>query len=354
MKIGVMDIGTRATRLLLGDTDSLHENGFQFTDYHNDGTLTEAGRGIVPVDDGEFEMRIERLESTVRFMQRLVDKCDRYGVEQENRIAVGTEVFRRVRNWESVIDVIEHTTGVRIQVLDPFEEAETTFWACTQSCLQYITPEQPYMVIEQGGGSTQVTIAQVDEDGAPTKHAQISIPELGTVLLRERFLEHSAVGPGGGARYVRTVRDEIEGLAREKIDLAVEEHLSPSASARPKRAFALGSVITNFHRGSNRQVHCKPVRRDELTNDPVSMRLLDAYSRYTVKALLTDAENGQIPEDRKEIERKLERLYGAPCYAALLDAFDLGSLRICGTGLRYGVLFRKAYKQWRNIRLFQG
>jgi hypothetical protein len=48
----------------------------------------------------------------------------------------------------------------------------------------------------------------------------------------------------------------------------------------------------------------------------------------------------------------LEKLYGLPCYMAVLDYFGLDFLRVCGTGLRYGVFFRIAFDEWKNIREF--
>ena len=60
MKTAVIDIGTRASRLIVGDTTDIIENRFSFDFFQNEGQLTEAGKGIVPQGDG-YELQLQHL-----------------------------------------------------------------------------------------------------------------------------------------------------------------------------------------------------------------------------------------------------------------------------------------------------
>lgn len=342
MKYGVIDIGTRATRLLMGDTDDLVANGFQFSDYRNLGTLTEAGRGLRPVDGGQWEMRTADLDRTIRYLTHLVRTCLNEGIPGDRIVAVGTEVFRRIRNQEEVVDLIERSCGLRVQVLAAEEEAECTFWAAMVSCREYVEPGQPFAVIEQGGGSTQITVAELDDLARPTRHGQVSIPELGTVLLRRRFLDLQA------NRSVGDASEAILAFAHERIEATLTGEFP--REKMPAAAFALGKVITDYCQGSNWQVHGRMVTRRELEESLDPGGIMGRYQEQTINQLLEAAENGAIRESVGDIEKALERFYGLPCYAAILDCFELTNLRVCGAGLRYGVFFRLARGEWDDVR----
>jgi exopolyphosphatase/pppGpp-phosphohydrolase len=344
MKLGVIDIGTRATRLLTGDTDDLNEYGFRFQDYFNRGTLTEAGRGIYKENGGNFLYKIEYLKNTVNYINYLLELCKDQNIKRDNIYAVGTEVFRRVLNWKEVVSIINGACGIDLKVLDPKEEAESTFWAAIISCREYYDTDEPILVVEQGGGSMQLTVASVNSVGEPTRYGQISIPELGTLLLGEKFLYHQS-----SSRRVGTVNRDVHQLARDKVNETLKSTFSLSKKHLPLKAFALGSAITNFYNGSNKSIHGKEIIIDQLIADPLENSVLENYKTYQVNSLLKDAENGQITESQKDIKKILEKSYGLPCYAAVMEHFNLKVLRICGTGLRYGIYFRILESGWEKI-----
>ena len=350
MKIGIIDIGARATRLLIGDTDDLNEFGFRFSDCRNWGKLTEAGQGIYKENNNTCFYRIEYLEKTVEYLNFLINnKCRKHNVAIENIYAVGTEIFRRISNWKDVVSIIKNTCGVDLKVLDPKEEAECTFWAAIISCREFFDIDEPILVLEQGGGSMQLTVASVNAYGKPQRYGQASIAELGTLLLREQFLLHRTA-----KKRVSTVNRDVHQFAKDKVGNILSTEFSLLNNQVPLKVFALGSVITNLFKLSNPKIHGKTVNLTHLQTDPVENTILEKYKTYQVSSLLKDSENGQIQESLKDINIILERSYGLPCYAAVMEYFNLENLRICGTGLRYGVYFRVTANEWLDIREYQG
>ena len=357
MKVGVIDIGTRATRLLIGDTDALRANGFRFSDHRNWGELTDGGLGITTRDDGTRYLRVKDLEKTILAARRYLGECAKRGVSPENIHIVGTELFRRVDNWREIVSVLRGTLQQeRIIVLDPLEEAECTFWAAVTSCAAFYKPNEPFIIVEQGGGSIQINLATVDEERRPTRHKQASIPRLGTILLRQEFLGHEA-----GERLVGTVHRQVGEYALAVVEEELKA-IPTEGLPRPVQMFALGAVITDFAEKkmkengkhfSSKDIHGKELNRELLEVYPkiIYDELLgQRYANVRVSSLLKDAQNGTFKLSLGEFERVLQFLYGLPCYVSVMRLFGIDGLRICGTGMRYGVFFRIAHDQWHNIR----
>ncbi len=353
MNIGVIDIGTRATRLLVSDLDVIRGEPFSFDHYQNFCELTEAGVGIMPIaDTDKSEYRYSDFTRTFRAIDKFRGECERRGVQHENIHVVGTEVFRRVENRADLIGMIRQATGLRIKVLHPDEEAETTFWAAQVSCRSYYRAGQPFLVLEQGGGSLQVALASLQQDGSVTQHGRISIPELGTVLLRRRFTEQ--LEDEATRRRVGTLHREVREFAAGRIHEALVSLDQPPADLPVGVAFGLGKAATDHYKGSNRKVHGKLITLAQMSADAIGGNVVREYANYEIRSLRKDIEDGHLPIGIVELERLLERLYGLPCYAAVLESFGLRELQVCGTGLRYGVAFRVAADQWKDVREYTG
>lgn len=349
MKIAIIDIGTRASRLIIGDTDDLDEYGFRFQDFYNDGGLSEAGRGIYEDEVDGTQYKMEYFEKTFHFIEKFLRICEKKNVLPENIYAVGTEVFRRVNNRNDILSLIQKAFGFPFKVLDPQDEAECTFWGAVITCRHFFKINEPILVFEQGGGSVQLTAGLINPLGRIEKFAQTSIPNLGTLFLRENFMKEQE-----GYRYVKTVSKDVYDYAQLELENTLSKEFNLLPEQMPSKVFALGSVITNLFNLGGRKIHGKNVPLSRLSGDLIKGTILERYENYAVKSLIKDAKNGQFEEDKSSIERKLERMYGLSCYAAVLEYFNLDRLQICGAGLRYGVFFKVANNEWHNIKEFKG
>ena len=350
MKIGVFDFGTRASRLLIGDVEKFKENGFNFDFFRNFGQLTELGNGLVEQEEGGYICKIKNLDKTIRFIEHHLKIAEEAGVKKENIITVGTEVFRKPSNWQQVIDTVKNATGVKIQILSPIEEARTSFYAVALSFAEENIGMGPFLVVEQGGGSIQITIAETNFDGTITTLGQTSISELGTLLLRKRFIDFS-----NERCLFRTVQSDVYNFAHQTIEKIMIDKFPHLKDKLPKRAYGLGRGITEMKKGyTNRKVHGIAVTTNRLLA-PIKNKFMENYQNYTVKSLIKDAKDFAIPgESIKSVQSKLEEFYSRPCYGAVLNYFGLEDIKICGTGLRYGVFFRKAHDEWHDIEEFKG
>ena len=346
--VAVIDLGTKATRLIIGDIQTLQmTNAFSFDDYKNCGQITNAGRGLYTEEDGQVNFRMSALQHTINVLRDFKMTCREKGVLLKNIIAVGTEVFRKPTNRHELAKAIRSIIPSFL-VLDPSEEARTTFWAAMVSCKRYYEFGEPFILIEQGGGSTQITIAEMTSAHVPEVILQESIPDLGTVLLHKKFMENER-----DSRMIGSIKNEAYDYAKQKLHDAFGRYNAKNFR-NPRKAIGVGTVITNFYVGKNKDVHGKTVYRDQF--DQV-IPFLEPFmrGRWTVAETINNIRKGLTPTadaTMENFEKKIEMLYGLQCYAATIDYFKIPEVRICGAGLRYGVLFRVAYKDWTNINDF--
>jgi len=342
MKIAVIDIGLKATRLILGDTDDIYEHGFRFEDYKipekMKASMTEAGKGIVYDKDLRSMYCLSKFDNTIEYLKDLLKFCKSRGVQDEDIHVVGTEAFSRVENLRDLVDMVWEKCGFKIHFLTSEEESIYTFWAVIVACRDYYKREEPFVVIEQGGSSIRIVVGEIEADGTPVTYIQKSIVELGMNFLRHQFRHFSR----NEAVELISLEAKSEELAKSKIQ-SVLDRFSLSGDKVPRKSFALGSVITNYFNLSSKYIHCKMVFRDQLCNkgrngslDKVASCNFNLFQKTTGSDSLRDWST-ETPEMR------FEHVCGSPCYTAVLDYFKIDHLRICGAGMRYGVFFKKAF-----------
>ncbi|MCK6510239.1 hypothetical protein L6R29_09765 [Myxococcota bacterium] len=311
MRIGVFDLGTRAARLLIGDDADL---GFR----KNFGQLTQVGEYF----DEQGELREEGIQRTLDVLRGFLREAEPFDVEQY--VLVGTAVFRKARNRSRLLDLIKDVLGIQMTILEEEEEAYLSLLSAFFHFQHEIEKRQPVLLIDQGGGSTEVSCGELNQERF--HFWGLGSLELGSVLLKNLFLENPRISVGESYR-----------RAMSYIEREVAQHsFFPELRDRPPtRAFGMGSAITNITgvRGNRRQ-HGRVItveRMQYLINTRI-----DFYesNHMTVEHFLQLAEDQERQED---FENDLLMLYGLPVYQSLLRTYHLNRLTVCGYGLRYGV-----------------
>lgn len=322
--LAVMDVGTRAARLLIWHGSRAGDGAFNFGDYQNWGQQTGAASGLVTAADGRIHYHLPDFAETLRFLRQAARRCRQEGIAHERMVMVGTELFRRVDNAVALQDLVRQETGMELLILTPEEEAATSFSAVLHACRPFYGQGETLLIMEVGGGSMQIGVAPATVSAIPPRVA--CFPELGTVLLRRRFLgeEHEEdIAAGDLELLLRNGSDYMQERLSEKL-----EALSAASSLSPTRAFALGNAVSELARcrGGNGRMHGVQVGLAELESEPEWGRPLSLAGR-------------------------LETGYGLAGYAHVLRHFGLPAMTVCGAGLRYGVCFRLRQGQWNHLRL---
>lgn len=131
---------------------------------------------------------------------------------------VATEACRKARNGGDFLDRVRRDTGIDLEIIAPYEEAELAL----ASCAPLLDARQPFAVLfDIGGGSTEVT--WLSHRGYDDWQIIDSISiQCGVVALAERF--------GGDAmsqaEYLRMVAEVVDLLAPFETRNRVSAHIS--------------------------------------------------------------------------------------------------------------------------------
>lgn len=175
MKYGAIDIGTNAARLLVGEVTQ--EGGYSY--------VKKISYTRIPLRLGEevFENGIISPKKTEKFLKtiesfRLISEV----FEVKKLRACATSAMREAKNGLEVRDLIKEKTGVEIEIISGSEEAELIFGTFLLLDFDKVTP---FIVIDVGGGSTEVSVFEKGERIASKSF------EIGTIRLLKKKVKDS-------------------------------------------------------------------------------------------------------------------------------------------------------------------
>ena len=148
MKFGAIDIGTNAARLLVGEVTK--EEGHHF--------VKKLSYTRVPLRLGEevFEngriskKKADHFIKTIKAFSLIAEIFEVKGLR-----ACATSAMREAKNAKSIKEQILNETGVEIEIISGDEEADLIFGTFF---LLDIDKTIPFIVIDVGGGSTEITV----------------------------------------------------------------------------------------------------------------------------------------------------------------------------------------------------
>jgi exopolyphosphatase/guanosine-5'-triphosphate,3'-diphosphate pyrophosphatase len=288
MRVGVVDLGTNSTRLLVADVD--------------DGRVEEVARRLTVTRLGEgvderrklLPLPIARVRNALSEYRR---ELERAGAERT--LAIGTSAIRDAENGEAFLGEIEWSDGYSTPLLSGEEEGELTRRGVAgESELATGT-----LVLDVGGGSTELIV-----DGSRTSL------DLGCVRLTERFL---AADP--------PTRDELDTAAAQ-----VREALP---ALEPKRAIGVAGTVTTLAAlelggYDPERVHGHRSSRDEIEAQLERLASLPLPVRRALPGL--------------EPERAPVIVAGAIIVREVLDRYGLDELRVSERDILHGAALEAA------------
>ena len=204
-RVAVIDVGTNSARLLVADVD-----GGRVSPVERRSTVTRLGRGV----DLSGRLSAEAIEDACAAIGEYVAVLRELGAEEVETIA--TSAVRDAENGSAFVAELRERFALSARVLDGEEEARLTYLGATAEQ----PPEEPTLVIDIGGGSTELIVG----GGADTSfHTSL---QAGVVRHTER---HIASDPPTAL--------ELEALAADVRGL-IESALEPGVEARAGIAVA--------------------------------------------------------------------------------------------------------------------
>jgi len=200
-----LDLGSNSLRLRIVKAVRAGAGGFEQID---------AGRSSLRLANDAFgegrfsERTVARLKGALAAFASAM-----YGQDVTCYRAVATEAFRRASNREQTVQRVREATGLRIDVIDPGEEASLVLSAVRAALGGELDP--PPLVVDLGGGSLDLMRAEQGHSGS---EADLESHALGLAARFQEFLEEH----GQDEKARRALAEEAarigEGLDSELLD----------------------------------------------------------------------------------------------------------------------------------------
>jgi exopolyphosphatase/guanosine-5'-triphosphate,3'-diphosphate pyrophosphatase len=254
MNYAAIDVGTNAARLLIGEV--VHQNGKSFVKKVSY-TRIPLRLGDEVFDDGKIsKKKVQDFINTIKAFGLIAEIFD-----VKRLRAVATSAMRESKNGQKIVEKIKEETGITLEVISGEVEAELIFGTFF---LLEIDKEMPFIVIDVGGGSTEVSVFEKGERIASKSF------EIGTIrLLKEKV--------------ANTIWSEIHDWMLQHVDLSDYHQL-----------FGTGGNINKAHKIIGVKDN-KPVRLSQLETLKRSLSALNLDQRMSEYQLKPDRADVIVP-----------------------------------------------------------
>jgi exopolyphosphatase/guanosine-5'-triphosphate,3'-diphosphate pyrophosphatase len=199
-RVAVIDIGTNSSRLLVADVA-----GGRVAPIDRRSRVTRLGRGV----DLSGRLSAEAIEDVCVAIGEYVAVIRELGVERVDAIA--TSAVRDAANGSAFVAELRERFALSARVLDGEEEARLTYLGATSEQV----PTQPTLVVDIGGGSTELIL------GSGSEIAFHTSLQVGVVRHTERYV--------GSDPPTAIDLESLAGDVRGEIETAIGDGLSAEA-----------------------------------------------------------------------------------------------------------------------------
>lgn len=191
-RVAAVDCGTNSIRLLVAEGDGAGG----FIELERTLRITRLGQGV----DATGAFHPDALARTLAACDEYAAIIAGHGVERLRFVA--TSAARDAANREAFFTGVRERLGVDAEVIAGAEEARLSFDGAVGAVR---TSAQPTLVMDIGGGSTELVLGGPDGGSAEVQGVSL---DMGSVRLRERFL----AGDPPTASEVDAARAFVDGL----------------------------------------------------------------------------------------------------------------------------------------------
>jgi exopolyphosphatase/guanosine-5'-triphosphate,3'-diphosphate pyrophosphatase len=198
-RVGVVDLGTNSTRLLVAEVQDGH-----VAERDRRTTVTRLGQGVEATGRLADEA-IGRVREALAVYREVLDRLGAVEV-----VAVATSAMRDAENGPAFRDEIWDRFGIDARTISGDEEARLTFLGATSGR----RAGAEMLVIDIGGGSTEYVTGQAGSD--PGFHVST---RMGSVRHTERHLDSDPPTPDE----MRALAEDVRAIIRDDVPSDVRE-----------------------------------------------------------------------------------------------------------------------------------
>jgi exopolyphosphatase / guanosine-5'-triphosphate,3'-diphosphate pyrophosphatase len=286
MRVGVVDLGTNTTRLLVAEVSDGHVG-----EVARESTITRLGEGV---DERRklLPLPMARVRNVLADYRRELEEAG-----AERVLAIGTSAVRDADNGEAFLGEIEWSYGFTTRLLSGDEEAALTFRGVSDGR----EVDAQTLVLDVGGGSTELILG-----------GERTSLDIGSVRLTERFLHSDP-----------PTAEELEAAARaiELPDLQPTSAIGVAGTVTTLAALELGGYDPE-------RVHGHRITREAVDTQLERLASLPLAQRRELPGL--------------EPERAPVIVGGALIVREVLDRYDLDAIEASERDLLHGAALEAA------------
>ena len=214
VRVGVIDIGTNSTRLLIADVE-----GNQVDEIYRESRVTRLGRGV----DYSGQLSSEGIEAVCGTIAEYLPLIQ--AEEARETMVIATSAVRDAENGDAFVAELRERFDLRCRVIDGDQEANYTYLGTTSGR----DSDDTLLVVDIGGGSTEMIVGR---GPAPVFHTSL---QAGVVRHTERILTSdpptSAELEALAKDIDKLVQASLEGIEIPPVDRAIAVAGTPSSLA---------------------------------------------------------------------------------------------------------------------------
>lgn len=332
--IGVLELSTKAVKFLTADQQNVKSQGFNFDFFFRQAKKTETGRGL----DENNIMDMNYFDDNVL---PAIKQMLRYAKEKRIDIlySVATAAYRTALNRDEIISKIREECGINVKILSKKEEALATLtaFAFSKPSSVNLSSTDKVIMIDQGGGSTELTLFQGSEL-IDSYSLNLGTTVLKTVLFREANKE---------TLLSKALKDS-EKFVKDRLRTYYSSKKSSLLNkSKTNFCISVGTAITN---ATNKKGNAKQ-HGTRLTLEMIKRKISETdiflNSKYTYVAdLLEDLDVSGLERNsfHDTLDNNVVMRLGLPMFVEIMEGFNLEEIIVSGTGLWYGVYFENLYE----------
>jgi exopolyphosphatase/guanosine-5'-triphosphate,3'-diphosphate pyrophosphatase len=204
-RVAAIDCGTNSIRLLVADAAPGPDGRQRLTDVYRDNRIVRLGKGV----DATGILNPDAIERTRIALADYAATVREAGAERVRMVA--TSATRDAGNRDEFFGMVRATLGAEAEVISGDTEARLSF---TGAVGDLPATDGPFVVVDVGGGSTELVVGTRDDAGGVDVRGARSV-DVGCVRITERCLRTDPP--------TDTERDEARELAHELLAEAFEQ-----------------------------------------------------------------------------------------------------------------------------------
>ncbi|MEO8424642.1 MAG: DUF501 domain-containing protein [Actinomycetota bacterium] len=225
-RVAAIDQGTNSIRLLVVEPPA-HAGGDP-TELSRDMVITRLGQGV----DRTGRIDPDALRRTVEVLARFSRRARALHAERI-RVAA-TSAVRDAENREEFAGAVRELAGSELEVISGEREAGLSLLGGTHGLTPDLAPP-PYLVLDIGGGSTELVVGR-----EPGRAARAISTQMGSVRLTERFVRHDPPVPEDLAELAIAVDEVLDDVEAQVPIGDAHTLVAVAGTATTLQAIALG------------------------------------------------------------------------------------------------------------------